>query len=123
MNLAKNLKYLRLKHGLSQEYLAKKFGYKSYTTIQKWETGTSEPSLETLYELSKMYDVSMQSMYTLDLELGQKTNSIIDMSHTKQTFFTKFPQKTAFENALQATQIKGLRCLHARKKRLLCLLE
>ena len=31
--------------------------------------------------------------------------------------------KTAFINALQATQIKGLRCLHARKKRLLCLLE
>jgi len=41
MYLAKNLKYLRLKNGFSQDYLADKLGYKSYTTIQKWEMGTS----------------------------------------------------------------------------------
>ena len=71
MYLAKNLKYLRLKNGFSQEYLAEKFGYKSYTTIQKWEMGTSEPSLEKLHELSRIYDVNMQALYTVDLELDQ----------------------------------------------------
>jgi repressor LexA len=48
MHLAKNLKFLRLKHGFSQDYIANKLGYKSYTTIQKWEMGTSEPSISTL---------------------------------------------------------------------------
>ena len=39
MYLAKNLKYLRLKNGFSQDYLADKLGYKSYTTIQKMGNG------------------------------------------------------------------------------------
>lgn len=75
MFLAKNLKYLRLKHGFSQDYLADKFGYKSFTTIQKWETGISEPSLGITYELSQMYNTDMHSIYTIDLELSQKTDS------------------------------------------------
>ena len=32
MYLAKNLKYLRLKNGFSQDYIADILGYKSYTT-------------------------------------------------------------------------------------------
>ena len=35
MYLAKNLKYLRLKNGFSQDYLANKLEYKSYTTISR----------------------------------------------------------------------------------------
>lgn len=68
MYLAKNLKYLRLNSGYSQEYIADKFGYKSYTTIQKWEMGTSEPSLEILSKLSTLYNVNMDTMYSVDLE-------------------------------------------------------
>lgn len=75
MYLAKNLKYLRLKSGFSQEYLADKFGYKSYTTIQKWEMGTSEPSLAVLSKLSSMYNVKMDTMYAVDLEVGAKNNN------------------------------------------------
>lgn len=70
MHLAKNLKYLRLKNGLSQDYIADKLGYKSYTTIQKWEMGTSEPSVSILKKLSKLYNIDMDSMYTKDLEFG-----------------------------------------------------
>lgn len=68
MYLAKNLKYLRLKNGLSQDYIADKLGYKSYTTIQKWEMGTSEPSLGILSKLSALYNVDMDTMYSIDLE-------------------------------------------------------
>ena len=60
MFLAKNLKYLRLKNGFSQDYIADKLGYKSYTTIQKWEMGTSEPSISTLKKLSRIYNVDIQ---------------------------------------------------------------
>ena len=48
MKLSKNIRYLCKKMGLSQDDLAKKFGYKSYTTIQKWESGVSEPPFKQL---------------------------------------------------------------------------
>lgn len=72
MYLAKNLRYLRLSRGFSQDYIADKLGYKSYTTIQKWEMGTSEPSISILKKLSKIYDVDMDTMYTVDLEHGKE---------------------------------------------------
>lgn len=74
MFLAKNLKFLRLKNGFSQDYIADALGYKSYTTIQKWEMGTSEPSISTLQKLSKMYNVDMDAMYTVDLEFRENNN-------------------------------------------------
>lgn len=75
MYLAKNLRYLRLKNGFSQDYLADKLGYKSYTTIQKWEMGTSEPSLGVLSKLSKLYNVDMHTLYSTDLESNINPNN------------------------------------------------
>lgn len=68
MYLSKNLKYLRLKKGFSQEYLADVLKYKSYTTIQKWEMGVSEPSISILKKLSQIYQIDMDTLYTSDLE-------------------------------------------------------
>lgn len=68
MCLAKNLKFLRLKHNFSQDEIAEKFGYKSYTTVQKWEMGVAEPSVDKLRELAKLYNVSMNDLLTRDLE-------------------------------------------------------
>ena len=39
MAFSNNLRYLRKKYDMSQEDLANKLGYKSFTTIQKWESG------------------------------------------------------------------------------------
>lgn len=76
MKLAKNLRYLRKKNGFSQDYIAEKLGYKSYTTIQKWEMGTSEPSISILKKLSKIYNVDMDSIYTKDLEVYETSNKL-----------------------------------------------
>ncbi len=76
MCLSKNLKYLRLKYNYSQDEIAAKFGYKSYTTVQKWEMGVAEPSVEKLRELAKLYKVSMNDLLTRDLE--KDGNSYID---------------------------------------------
>lgn len=46
MSLSKNLKKLRLQHGFSQDDIADIFGYKSYTTIQKWESGSANHQLK-----------------------------------------------------------------------------
>ena len=71
--LSKNLKYLRLKNGYSQEFIAERLGYKTYTTIQKWESGVSEPPISKLKELSDIYNVDMDTMYRKDLELKTQT--------------------------------------------------
>ena len=68
MTLAKNIRYLRKAHNLSQDDIARKLDYKSFTTIQKWEEGTSEPPLETLRELSRIFGVSMDSLLNYDYE-------------------------------------------------------
>lgn len=68
MALAKNIRYLRKKMGYSQDDVAEKLGYKSYTTIQKWEMGTSEPPLNKLKELAVLFNVNMNDLANSDLE-------------------------------------------------------
>lgn len=66
--IAKNLKYLRLKHGFSQEFIADYTGKKSFTTVQKWESGVSDPSIEVASKLANLYNVSLDDLYYSDLE-------------------------------------------------------
>lgn len=57
-----NLRALRKQKGLSQQDLAAQFDYKSFTTIQKWEDGTSFPPSETLRRLADFFRVSMDRL-------------------------------------------------------------
>lgn len=68
MILSKNIRYLRKKNGWSQDYIAEKLGYKSYTTIQKWEMGTSEPPLKKVKELANLFRVDIDDLTNSDLE-------------------------------------------------------
>ena len=67
--LPKNIRYLRKANGWSQDYIAEKLGYKSYTTIQKWEMGTSEPPLKKTRELADLFHVDIDDLTNKDLEL------------------------------------------------------
>ena len=69
MYLGKNIRYLRKKSSFSQDEIAEKLGYKSYTTIQKWETGDSEPPLKKTKILAEIFDVDMDDLVNVDLEL------------------------------------------------------
>ncbi len=73
MTLAKNIRFLRKKMGFSQEDLAEKFGYKSYTTIQKWESGVSEPPFKQLKALSELFNVDMNTLVNSDLQESAET--------------------------------------------------
>lgn len=73
--LSKNIRYLRRKNDWSQEYIAQKLGYKSYTTIQKWEMGTSEPPLKKLKELAELFNVDINDLANKDLEMPVGVNS------------------------------------------------
>ena len=65
--LRKNLRYLRKKHGYSQDFIADICQKKSYTTIQKWETSGAEPNIGTLMLLCNLYGVSLNDIVYTDL--------------------------------------------------------
>lgn len=65
---AKNVRYLRKKFNMGQDELADKLGYKSYTTIQKWESSHSEPTLSTLHKIADIFNISINSLVDVNLE-------------------------------------------------------
>lgn len=69
MCLGDNIRFLRNKKGYSQEDIANKLGYKSFTTIQKWESGVSEPPLKALKGLAEIFNVDMNDLATKDLTI------------------------------------------------------
>lgn len=74
MRLSDNIRRFRRLRDLSQEDIAKKLGYKSFTTIQKWETGMAEPPVGKLYELADILRVNIMEL------LGEEPdNNITDM--------------------------------------------
>lgn len=66
--IGKNIRYLRSIRGYSQEELAKSLGYKSYTTITKWESGVSEPTLKMTNQIADFFKVSVNDLCYKDLE-------------------------------------------------------
>lgn len=72
MCLSNNIRYLRKRKEMSQEALADYLGYKSYTTIQKWEMGVSEPPIKQLRKMAELFDVDMDDMAKRDLEHTEK---------------------------------------------------
>lgn len=74
MRLSDNIRRFRRLRDLSQEDIAKKLGYKSFTTIQKWETGMAEPPVGKLYELADILRVNIMEL------LGEESgDNITDM--------------------------------------------
>lgn len=76
MTLAKNIRYLRKKRNWSQEELADRLGKKSYTTIQKWESGVGDPTFKTLQDLARVFGVDIDSLANSDLEVDGKDSSL-----------------------------------------------
>lgn len=68
MYLSKNIRYLRRKYNCSQDEIAEKLGYKSYTTIQKWEMGVSQPSIGKVRQLAELFNVEMEDLVNRDIE-------------------------------------------------------
>lgn len=68
MSLANNIRYLRKKQGWSQDFLAEQLGYKSYTTIQKWESGVSEPPLKKAHAIAELFHVDIDDLTKNDFE-------------------------------------------------------
>lgn len=55
------LQMYRVKKGLTQEQLAQKI-FVTRQAVSRWENGETSPNHETLKELSKLYDVSINTL-------------------------------------------------------------
>ena len=62
MDFKEKIKKYRKERGLSQEDLAVQFGYKSFTTIQKWEDGSSTPPVKVIRQLAEFFGVSTEDL-------------------------------------------------------------
>ena len=71
MKLPENIRLYRKQKGFSQEDIAKLLGYKSFTTIQKWETGLAEPPIGKLYELANILNVDILDLLDNDKDDSQ----------------------------------------------------
>jgi transcriptional regulator with XRE-family HTH domain len=79
---AANLKRKRKELGYTQLHLAELTSY-SEKTISKWESGSVIPSVETLYLLANVLNVSMESFF---VDLNKKYFLGIDGGGTKTQF-------------------------------------
>lgn len=64
---SQNLRVLRHLNKYSQEMLAKELGYKSFTTVQKWEDNTSYPKLDNLAKISELFNVNLSHLLFEDI--------------------------------------------------------
>ncbi|WP_413291143.1 helix-turn-helix domain-containing protein [Bdellovibrio sp. HCB337] len=62
------LREKRMRADLSQAKVARILGYSTAQFVSNWERGISEPPLETLKVLAKLYSVSVDEMFEVVLK-------------------------------------------------------
>lgn len=90
-----NVRFLRKLHNLNQEQLANRLGYKSFTTIQKWETEKAEPTLSTINALAGLFNVKLEDLVNQDLSRDEYTDSI--PAAVRINVYGKIPAGTPLE--------------------------
>lgn len=78
MTPGKRIRRLRVQNDLGQKTLANELGYKTYTTISKWESDKSLPPGRELKKLALFFGVSID--YILGLDDLLKNNDIRSIS-------------------------------------------
>lgn len=73
MKFSDKLKQLRMDRNMTQDELASQI-YVSRSAISKWETGAGYPSIDSLKQLSKLFNISVDELIS-DEELRTKVYS------------------------------------------------
>lgn len=60
--LSKNIRFLRRAFGMSQAELAHTLGFRSLSTVQKWESGDAVPRLTTAADLAALFAVTLDDL-------------------------------------------------------------
>ena len=77
MEFKDNLRYLRKVNKMSQDTLAEKLGYKSFTTVQKWEDGSTFPRVSTLKKIAEIFDIDLDHLLNLNIRTDKVAVPII----------------------------------------------
>jgi len=103
------LRDIRKDHGDTQESLGKKLGFAT-PTVSKWEQGETEPGLETLKQICRMYEVSADYLLGLtddDPILAQKRFEILSATSKEalrlfENYLVSRDKKNAKKNRYKA---------------------
>jgi transcriptional regulator with XRE-family HTH domain len=80
MELYKKLQYIRKIRGMKQQDIADSFNI-SRQAIQKWENGESAPDISKLYDLSIIYNISLDVLLDDSLTENQLTSLVLTKNH------------------------------------------
>lgn len=88
MELNQKIKQLRLEAGWTQEELAQQL-FVSWTVVSKWESGRGYPSIDSLKELSVLFNISLDDLLSNKelLNFAQKDLKEKKRKSRKQLFF------------------------------------
>lgn len=65
-NIMKNIAYYRKLNGYTQKELATILGVKN-SSVSNWEQGANAPDIETIFELCKLFKISVSDMFGCDV--------------------------------------------------------
>ncbi len=97
MSPGERIRALRENKDVSQKELSRQLGYKTYTTVSKWESGASLPPGKELRNLATYFEVST------DYILGLNN----DLNHTSSDDFSGTITLDLFEAILPGTLQRG----------------
>lgn len=67
MRLANYLKEARIKAGLTQSDVSEALGYTTPQFISNWERGVSQPPIDVLKKIARLYKVSDEELFEVTL--------------------------------------------------------
>ena len=82
-----NIKRLRIERGLSVRDLQQYFGFEEPQAIYKWQRGQSLPSVDNLYALGVLLDLSMD-----EILVPVKVHSIISVEQQEESCCSIFSE-------------------------------
>ena len=89
MNIGKRFQLFRRRSRLTQKEAAKLIGVKSYQ-LANYESNRSEPSLKTLIEMSKAYNVSTDQLLGVRIKpLFEPNEDLINQREAERADFEK----------------------------------
>ena len=83
MTFGEKLKKLRIDNGLTQDELAEKI-YVTRTAISKWETDKGYPSIDSLKQLSNLFEVSIDELIS-DSDMENKR--LLDKAQNRKFYW------------------------------------
>lgn len=95
IKLNEQITFLRKQNNMTQEDLAKALGV-SNQAVSKWESAQCYPDIQLLPELSKIFNVSVDTLMGL-----QTTDTFENIYLSVKAFFETAPTEAAFHNAFR----------------------